>query len=124
MNEITFIGPEMALEHAAFQIFKHINYNIGIMLPRYNMLVDVSHEAGKNVKAIGDNCISRQTRDVIELHNGSKIIFCTQKQKSIRGIRFDMFFTMYEPISHQMRLDLIPSLCGNPNNILYTVLDR
>jgi hypothetical protein len=124
MKEITFIGPEMALEHAAFQVFKHVNFQIGIMLPKYDMLVQASREVGKNVNAIGKTSISKQTNDVIELHNGSKIIFCTQTQKAIKGYMFDMFFAILEPLSHEMKLELIPLMCGNPDNILYTVYDR
>jgi len=126
MKEITFIGPEMAMEHAAFQAFKHINYNIGIMTPTFQMADKARRELEFNVKAIDSNSICKLTERTITLLNGSNIYFMSKAQGSngFRGYSFDLMFVMSEPLEYEMKLEMIPCLSCNLDSILYTVLDR
>jgi len=126
MKEISFIGPEMAMEHAAFQAFKHINYNIGIIAPQFDMLSRARRDLEFNVKSIDSNCISKITERTISLANGSNIYCMSKSQgsKSFRGMSYNIIMVMFEPLEHEMKLELIPALACNQGSILYTVYDR
>ena len=125
MREIEFIGPEMAMEHASFQMFKHINYKIGVIVPRYAMLPRLKHEFDLNIKSIDSKGIHKCTESQTHLNNGSSIYFTVSKPDIFRGIQLNTIFSMYEPIQYELKLQLIPLLAmGGPNTILYTVYDR
>ena len=126
MKEIEFIGPTMAMEHASFQMFKHVGYQIGIITPKMQMLAPIRRELLFNLKAIDSHSLDVSNESRIVLSNGSQAIFATKYQSKtmLRGCRFNMLFSLYEPLDYETKLDLIPCLATNPNNVLYTVHDR
>ena len=125
MKEIEFIGPEMAMEHAAFQMFKHVNMKIGVIVPKFHMLNNVRRDLDLNLNSIDSRSICKKTESRYSLQNGSDIMFMSATQADPwRGHQFSIFFMMYEPLPHEKKLSLIPALTCNPNSILYTVYDR
>ena len=126
MKEIEFIGPTMALEHASFQMFKNVGYQIGIITPNLQLHNQVKQELLFNLKAIDSHSLDRIIETQIILSNGSKAIFSSKRQldNSYRGYAFNMIFAMYEPIPYEIKLNIIPCLITDPNSILYTVYDR
>ena len=125
MKEIQFIGPTMAYEHIAFQVFKHINYHIAVITPNFHLLSRANKEVIFNVKAINNHDLDKITDRIIQLNNGSRISFVAQTQgdNCFRGHNYDIAFVIHDPLPHEMKLTLIPCLTSNPNSILYTVYD-
>ena len=125
MKEIEFIGLEMSMEHAAFQAFKHTNFKIGVIAPKFQMLQNARESLNLNVRSIDSGSICKLTETRFSLQNGSDIFLMTTTQNEPwRGMKFDMVFVLFEPLPHRMKLSLIPTLACNPNGILYTVYDR
>jgi hypothetical protein len=126
MIEGEFFGLDLAIDHSSFQIFKHINYHIGIIAPKFKMLDRVRRELEFNIKAIDKNSIDALAEKMILLNNGSRITLMTTDQgdREFRGYEFNMAFVLFEPLAYELKLVLIPALAADPNSKLYTVYDR
>jgi len=125
MKEIVINDIDIAMEHAAFLGFKNIHHIIGIAVPKFEMIKFVHHQLLTNIQAISPSSIDRLTETSIYLNNGSKYYLSsmTQGDRSYRGYRFNKFFTVYEKLSHEVKMALIPCLALDPLSVLYFVKD-
>jgi hypothetical protein len=128
MKEISFIGLDMAMEHAAFQMFKNVKTSIGIIVPKFEMLRRHHEELVFNIRSISDKSIIRLTERTMILNNGSTASFFVHRQDSdmsvIRGHQFNIFFSLYNAIPYEFKLALIPQMIMEPDTKIYEVFDR
>ena len=116
----------MAMDHASFLIFKHVDYHIAMIAPEFEMLSRARKELQFNIKVIDRHAIDRLTESRIELSNGSSITLISRARgdNGWRGYKFNIVFSLFEPIPYELKLSLIPCLVMDPDSILYTVFDR
>lgn len=122
MNEIRIIGYDIALAHTSFQLYKNINFKIGIVTPT----LDFRHFMYDNLIGYLDLSnhikIDKLSKFKIRLSNGNEV-FCNsqyQIEYLFRHYKFNMIFYLNNFLSTKIKNILMSCLILEPK-VLYVV---